>query len=264
MVVMHWNGAAAATARASRPSRSRSSARASPSTPAASRIKPAAGMEDMKWDMAGAGTVIGLMAALAGAQGEGQRGRPRRPGREHAVRHRAAAGRRGEDLFRADDRGDQHRRRGPARAGRRALVLPAERFKPRFMVDLATLTGAIIVALGHEIRRPVRQRRRAGRAAASRPARRSARRCGACRWTRPTTSRSSQRHRRHEEHRRPRRPARSPRRSSCSASSTSKPWAHLDIAGIAWSSKDAPTVPKGATAFGVRLLDRLVADNYEA
>src|SRR5437588_237687 len=41
------------------------------------------------------------------------------------------------------------------------------------------------------------------------------------------------------------------------------PWAHLDIAGVAWSKKDAPTVPKGATAFGVRLLDRFVADHYE-
>jgi leucyl aminopeptidase len=40
-------------------------------------------------------------------------------------------------------------------------------------------------------------------------------------------------------------------------------WAHLDIAGVTWSDKDAPTVPKGATAFGVRLLDRLVADHYE-
>ncbi len=43
----------------------------------------------------------------------------------------------------------------------------------------------------------------------------------------------------------------------------SKPWAHLDIAGMAWSSKDSPVTPKGATAFGVRLLDRLVADNFE-
>jgi leucyl aminopeptidase len=43
-----------------------------------------------------------------------------------------------------------------------------------------------------------------------------------------------------------------------------KPWAHLDIAGMAWSTKDAAVTPKGATAFGVRLLDRLVADNYES
>jgi len=42
------------------------------------------------------------------------------------------------------------------------------------------------------------------------------------------------------------------------------PWAHLDIAGVTWSSKVQPTVPKGGTAFGVRLLDELVARNYEA
>ena len=41
------------------------------------------------------------------------------------------------------------------------------------------------------------------------------------------------------------------------------PWAHLDIAGVTWSKSDEPTVPKGGTAFGVRLLDRFVADNYE-
>ena len=41
------------------------------------------------------------------------------------------------------------------------------------------------------------------------------------------------------------------------------PWAHLDIAGVAWSAKDAPTVPKGATAFGLRLLDRFVAQHCE-
>ncbi len=42
------------------------------------------------------------------------------------------------------------------------------------------------------------------------------------------------------------------------------PWAHLDIAGTAWSKKDAPTVPKGATGFGVRLLERFIAEHYEA
>ena len=41
------------------------------------------------------------------------------------------------------------------------------------------------------------------------------------------------------------------------------PWAHLDIAGTAWVYKDNPTVPKGATGFGVRLLNRLVADSFE-
>ena len=41
------------------------------------------------------------------------------------------------------------------------------------------------------------------------------------------------------------------------------PWAHLDIAGTAWSSKDQPTAPKGATAWGVRLLDRMVFEHHE-
>jgi leucyl aminopeptidase len=40
-------------------------------------------------------------------------------------------------------------------------------------------------------------------------------------------------------------------------------WAHLDIAGVTWSKKDKPVTPKGATAFGVRLLDSFVANHYE-
>jgi leucyl aminopeptidase len=43
----------------------------------------------------------------------------------------------------------------------------------------------------------------------------------------------------------------------------SVPWAHLDIAGVTWSSKARPTVPKGGTGFGVRLLDKFVADHHE-
>jgi leucyl aminopeptidase len=42
------------------------------------------------------------------------------------------------------------------------------------------------------------------------------------------------------------------------------PWAHLDIAGVTWSRKDTDLGPKGATAFGVRLLNQLVEDHYEA
>ena len=41
------------------------------------------------------------------------------------------------------------------------------------------------------------------------------------------------------------------------------PWAHLDIAGVTWSKSSTPTVPKGGTGFGVRLLDRLVKNYYE-
>ncbi len=43
-----------------------------------------------------------------------------------------------------------------------------------------------------------------------------------------------------------------------------KPWAHLDIAGMAWSKKDSPTVPRGGTGYGVRLLDDFVRQNHEA
>jgi leucyl aminopeptidase len=42
------------------------------------------------------------------------------------------------------------------------------------------------------------------------------------------------------------------------------PWAHLDIASTAWKpGSTIPTIPSGATGFGVRLLDSLVADFYE-
>jgi leucyl aminopeptidase len=41
------------------------------------------------------------------------------------------------------------------------------------------------------------------------------------------------------------------------------PWAHLDIAGTAWISKDKPLSGKGATGYGVRLLNRLIADHFE-
>ena len=41
------------------------------------------------------------------------------------------------------------------------------------------------------------------------------------------------------------------------------PWAHIDIAGTAWADAAKPTVPKGGVGFGVRLLNRLVAEHYE-
>ena len=85
-------------------------------------IKPAQGMEDMKWDMGGAAAVFGAMLALAGRKAARQRRGRRRSGREHALGHRAAAGRRGPQHGRQDHRGDQHRRRGPAAAGRRAAL----------------------------------------------------------------------------------------------------------------------------------------------
>src|SRR5262245_38243442 len=112
-------------------------------------IKPAAGMEEMKWDMGGSGTVIGLMHALAARKAKVNAvgvvglvenmpsGTAQRPGdivksmsgQTIEVINTDAEGR----LVLAD-----------------ALWYCRDRFKPKFMIDLATLTGAIVIALGHE------------------------------------------------------------------------------------------------------------------
>ena len=223
-------------------------------------IKPAGGMEDMKWDMAGAGTVTGLMAALAG---RGARvnavgliglvenmpsGTAQRPGdvvtsysgQTVEVINTDAEGR----LVLAD-----------------VLWYCQKLFDPQFMVDLATLTGAIIIALGHE---------HAGMFANddTLAARLEAagRETGEKLWRMPLAEaydeqiKSAIADMKNVGGR--------PGGSITAAQFlqrfvNGKPWAHLDIAGMAWSSKDAPRTPKGATAFGVRLLDRLVAAHYE-
>ncbi len=144
LVVMHWNGGKKADAPVAFVGKGVCFDTGGIS------IKPAAGMEDMKGDMAGAACVTGLMQALAARKAQGQRGRRHRPGREHAGRQRAASRR--------------HRRpRCRARPSRSSTPTPKaascwptcsgtrqQRFKPKFMVDLATLTGAIVVALGQE------------------------------------------------------------------------------------------------------------------
>ena len=87
-------------------------------------IKPAAGMEDMKGDMGGAAAVTGLMHVLAARKAKvnvvGIIGCVENMRR----RQRAAAGRHRHLDVGPDHRGAEHRRRGPARAGRRAVVLP--------------------------------------------------------------------------------------------------------------------------------------------
>ncbi|NNE24675.1 MAG: leucyl aminopeptidase [Rhizobiales bacterium] len=112
-------------------------------------IKPSAGMEDMKGDMGGAACVTGLMAAIAGRKANANvigviglvenmpDGKAQRPGdvvtsmsgQTIAVLNTDAEGR----LVLAD-----------------ALWYTQKRFKPKFMIDLATLTGAILVTLGKE------------------------------------------------------------------------------------------------------------------
>ncbi|MDP1987934.1 leucyl aminopeptidase, partial [Phenylobacterium sp.] len=112
-------------------------------------LKPADGMEDMKWDMGGAAAVTGVMHALAGRKARVNAigvlglvenmpdGNAQRPGdvvtsmsgQTIEVINTDAEGR----LVLAD-----------------ALWYTQQRFKPQFMIDLATLTGAIIISLGHD------------------------------------------------------------------------------------------------------------------
>ncbi|WP_419730026.1 leucyl aminopeptidase [Lichenicola sp.] len=223
-------------------------------------IKPAGGMEDMKWDMAGAGTVVGLMAALAGRKARVNAvglvglvenmlsGRAQRPGdvvtsasgQTIEVINTDAEGR----LVLAD-----------------VLWYAQERFRPRAMIDLATLTGAVIVALGHEHAglysnndELAARLTEAGLAVSEKL------------WRMPLGEaydkliRSDIADMKNIGGR--------PGGSITAAQFLKRfvgdvAWAHLDIAGTAWAAKDAPGVPKGATAFGVRLLDRLVAAHYE-
>ena len=224
-------------------------------------IKPAQGMEDMKWDMGGAGVVIGLMKALAGRRARVNAvgvvglvenmpdGNAQRPGdivtsmsgQTIEVLNTDAEGR----LVLAD-----------------ALWYTQDRFKPQAMVDLATLTGAILVALGEEYagvfsndEKLVRQLEKASKATGEKiwhmpldevydkqieGDAADIRNIGTGRWAGSITA-----------------------AQFLQRFVNKVPWVHIDIAGTTWSRKDAPTVPRGGTGFGVRLLDRFVAEHYE-
>ncbi len=227
-------------------------------------IKPAAGMEDMKWDMAGAGAVTGLMAALAGRKAKVDAvgliglvenmpsGTATRPGdvvtsysgQTIEILNTDAEGR----LVLAD-----------------VLYYAQERFSPKYMVDMATLTGAIIMSLGQEYAglfsnddELAEKLIAAGKTTDEKL------------WRMPLVPMGESYDK----------SINSPIADVQNISSgkgggsitaaqflqrfvNGKPWAHLDIAGMAWTGKDGPTTPKGATAYGVRLLNQWVADNFE-
>jgi leucyl aminopeptidase len=224
-------------------------------------IKPAAGMEEMKWDMAGSAVVIGLMRLLAarkarvnavGVAGLVENmpsGTAQRPGdivtsmsgQTIEVLNTDAEGR----LVLAD-----------------ALWYCQNRFMPRLMIDLATLTGAVIVALGNYHAGlfanddTLAERLIAAGKAVAEPV-----------WRLPLADSYD------KEIDSDAADVKNIGGGRAAGSIigaqflqrfvNSVPWAHLDIAGMAWSKKDTATVPKGATAFGVRLLDRFVTQYYE-
>ena len=224
-------------------------------------IKPAAGMEDMKWDMAGAAAVTGLLAALAGRRAAVNAvglvglvenmpsGTAQRPGdvvhsysgQTIEVLNTDAEGR----LVLAD-----------------VLWYCQQKFDPRFMVDLATLTGAIIVALGHEHAGVFsNDNELTGKLLAAGLA------TGEKLWRLPMGREYDKLLKSDIADMKniTGRPGGSITAAQFLARFVNeKPWAHLDIAGTAWATKDQPVWPKGATGFGVRLLNRLVADHFEA
>ncbi|MBI4183229.1 MAG: leucyl aminopeptidase [Proteobacteria bacterium] len=223
-------------------------------------IKPSAGMEDMKWDMGGAGVVTGLMKALAG-----RRARVDAVGVIGLVENMpSGTAQRPSDIVRTMS-GQTVEVLNTDAEGRLLLAdvlyYARTRFKPRFMVDLATLTGAIVVALGAEHAglfsnddRLVERLIAAGKAT------------GELLWRMPLAEAydkmlESDAADMKNIGGRDAGPITAAQFLQRFVDKT--PWAHLDIAGVTWAKKDKPTVPKGATAFGVRLLDRLVAEHYE-
>ncbi|WP_033073667.1 leucyl aminopeptidase [Sphingopyxis sp. MWB1] len=224
-------------------------------------LKPGAGMDMMKWDMGGAGAVAGAMKAIAGRKAKANvvgilglvenmpDGNAQRPGdivttmsgQTVEVLNTDAEGR----LVLCD-----------------AITWAQKTYSPKVIVDLATLTGAMVISLGHEYAGLfanddglAAKLLDAGTASNDRL------------WRFPLS------------------PAYDklidssiadmknigPREGGSITAAQflqrfvdkGVQWAHLDIAGMAWHDKEGPTYAKGATGYGVRLLDRFIADNFE-
>ncbi|WP_323779439.1 leucyl aminopeptidase [Leisingera sp.] len=225
-------------------------------------LKPAGGMEDMTMDMGGAGVVAGTMKALALRKAKANvvglvglvenmpSGNATRPG----------------DVVKSM-KGDTVEIINTDAEGRLVLCdvlwYAQERFKPAGVVDLATLTGAIIIGLGHE---------NAGvfsndddlcnaflKAAHSEDE-------GAWRMPLGKAYDDQLKSRIADMKNVGGRPA-----GSITAAQflqrfikDGMPWIHLDIAGVAAVKEDTDYAPKGATGWGVMALNRLVADKFEA
>jgi leucyl aminopeptidase len=224
-------------------------------------IKPAAGMEDMKWDMGGAGAVAGTMHALAARKAKAHvvgivglvenmpDGNAQRPGdvvksmsgQTIEVINTDAEGR----LVLCD-----------------AMWYAQERFKPTVMIDLATLTGAIIISLAHEYGGMFCNNDELAKQLAS-----AGFTSGDRLWRLPMGDAYDKMINSQIADMKNVGPREG---GSITAAQfllrfvkEGVTWAHLDIAGMVWSAKDGPLWEKGATGYGVRLLDRFVADHHE-
>lgn len=225
-------------------------------------IKPSNGMEDMKYDMGGSASVVGTMCALAGRKAkvnaigvvglvenmpDGNATRPSdvvtsMSGQTIEILNTDAEGR----LVLAD-----------------ALWYTQEKFKPQWMIDLATLTGAMVVALGqhragifsnndklseniHKVGEKVKERV----------------------WRMPMGDEyNAQMDSKIAD-------VQNISNMKGAGSITAAqflerfvndtPWLHIDIAGVAWHEKGDDVTPQGASGYGVRLLNALVKEHYES
>lgn len=224
-------------------------------------LKPPAGMEDMTMDMGGAGVVAGLMRALALRKAKANvvgvvglvenmiAGNAQRPG----------------DIVRSM-KGDTVEVINTDAEGRLvlcdALWYTQERFKPAGIIDLATLTGAIIIALGHEHAGVFSNDDDFCDAFLG-----AAKTAGEGAWRLPLAPAYDKmlKSRLADMKNVGGRPA-----GSITAAQfllrfikEGTPWIHLDIAGVASMKSDTDLAPKGATGWGVRAINQLIADKYE-
>ena len=225
-------------------------------------LKPGPGMEDMKWDMGGAGAVAGTMLALAGRKAKAHvigvcglvenmpDGNAQRPGdivtsmngQTIEVLNTDAEGR----LVLCD-----------------AMTWTQQTYKPKVLLDFATLTGAIIISLGHEYAGMMTNSDDlAGKISAA------GTESGDPVWRMPLGDAYNKL-------------IDSPiadiknvgprEAGSITAAQFLQrfveegvEWAHIDIAGMVWAAKPGATWEKGATGYGVRLMNQFIADNFEA
>ena len=136
-------------------------------------------------------------------------------------------------------------------------------YKPRLLVDLATLTGAIIVALGHEFAGLFADDEKLAQRLLD-----AGTKTGEKLWRMPLADAYDKDINCDIADVKNTGSGRATPGSATAAHFIKRfikdtPWAHLDIAGMAWTKADTGITPKGATAFGVRLLNRFVADHYE-
>ncbi len=223
-------------------------------------LKPGAGMEDMKFDMGGSAAVVGAMKALAGRKAKANvigvvglvenmpSGTAQRPGdvvssmsgQTIEVINTDAEGR----LVLAD-----------------CLWYCQDTYNPKFMIDLATLTGAMMIALGQDYagifsnNDELCEQLDAAGQAVDEPVWRMPLGDGYDKLINSDIADMKNIGGKYA--------------GSITAAQflqrfvNDTPWVHIDIAGTAWKQKPSDVAEKGATGYGVRLLDQLVRDNYE-